>query len=77
MEAFSHVVESHFEGIILFVLTLNLLGLIPADIRDHEGTSSRRAVNTGCHHGKATRVIEATILAHASANLVDCRKGRQ
>ena len=46
MEAFSHVVESHFEGIILFVLTLNLLGLIPADIRDHEGTSSRRAVNT-------------------------------
>ena len=38
MEAFSHVVESHFEGIILFVIILNLLGLIPAVIRDHEGT---------------------------------------
>ena len=42
MEAFSHVVESHFEGIILFVLTLDLLGLISANIRDHEGTSSVR-----------------------------------
>ena len=47
MEAFSHVVKLHFEGIILFVLTLDLLGLISANIRDHEGTSSVRIPHAG------------------------------